>query len=195
MLIYAACPPSRIELIQRESSMPGRLHYGAPAKTLHWLIVALLVVQFPIGWLMPDVHRGPPGTPMTFHISFGMLILLLIVVRFIWRLTHPVAPESSLPGWQRLSSELVHWLLYLMVLATTLSGWLFASFRGWSVSFFYLFPLPMLSAPSPAGIKAIDGLHQAAEWTLLGLIGLHVAAALIHIFVYRDRVMARMLPE
>jgi cytochrome b561 len=175
--------------------MSPRLHYGVTAKTFHWLIVALLAVQYPIGWLMPDLHRGmKPGVGMTFHISFGLLILLLIVLRFVWRLAHPVAPESSLPAWQRLSSEVVHWMLYFLVLATTVSGWLFASFRGWSVSFFYLFPLPMLASDNAAAGKAIDGLHQAAEWTLLVLIGLHVLAALIHMFVYRDRVMQRMLP-
>lgn len=175
--------------------MPPRPHYGTTAKVLHWLIVALLLLQFPIGWLMPDIHRGvQPGAGMTFHVSFGIVILLLIVVRFAWRLSHPVAPESSLPPWQRLSSELVHWMLYLLVMATTLSGWLFASFRGWSLSFFYLFPLPMLAGENAAAGKAIDGLHQASEWSLLVLIGIHVAAALAHIFVWRNQVMQRMLP-
>lgn len=175
--------------------MTAHLQYGAPAKAFHWLIVALLVVQYPIGWLMPDIHRGmKPGAGMIIHISFGMLVLVLILLRFAWRLTHPVAPESSLPPWQRLSSEAVHWLLYLAVLATTFTGWLFASFRGWSVSFFYLFPLPMLASDNAAAGKAIDGLHQAAEWTLLVLIGIHVAAALAHRFVFRDGVMERMLP-
>ncbi len=131
---------------------------------------------------------------MTFHISFGITILIVISLRFVWRLTHPVAPESTLPPWQRLSSELVHWLLYILVLATTFSGWLFASFRGWSVSYFYLFRLPMLAADNAAAGKAIDGLHQAAEWTLLVFIGFHVLAAFAHMFVYRDRVMQRMLP-
>src|SRR4030088_806775 len=175
--------------------MTDRLQYGTTAKVLHWLVVALLLVQYPIGWLMPDIHRGPPGTPMTLHISFGILILILILLRFAWRLTHPVAPESSLPAWQRLSSEAMHWLLYLLVLATTLTGWLFASFRGWSVSLFYIFPLPMLASNNPAAIKYIDGWHQAAEWALLGAIGLHVVVALVHIFIYRDRIMQRMLPS
>lgn len=175
--------------------MTDRLHYGTPAKVLHWLVVALLLIQFPIGWFMPDVHGGPPGTAMMLHISFGLTILAVIVVRLIWRLTHPVAPESSLPAWQRLSSEAVHWLLYAGVLAATLSGWLFTSYRGWSVSYFNLFPLPMLAAKNPVAIKQIDGWHQIAEWTLLVLIGLHVAAALVHLFVYRDGVMQRMLPE
>jgi cytochrome b561 len=175
--------------------MTDRLHYGTTAKVFHWLIVALLLVQYPIGWLMPDLHRNmKPGAPMTFHISFGITILLLIVLRLVWRLTHPVAPESSLPPWQRLSSEAVHWLLYLLVLATTVTGWLFASFRGWSVSFFYLLPMPMLSVENDAAGKAIDGLHQASEWALLVVIGIHVAAALAHIFIYRDRIMQRMLP-
>ena len=174
--------------------MTDRLQYGTTAKVFHWLIVALLLVQYLIGWLMPDIHRGPPGVPMIFHISFGILILMLIVLRFAWRLAHPVVPESSLPPWQRLGSEAVHWLLYALVLATTVTGWVFASFRGWGVSFFFMTPIPMLAAENAAAGKAIDGLHQAMGWALLAVIGIHVAAALVHIFVYRDRIMQRMLP-
>lgn len=175
--------------------MMRRLRYGPTAKAFHWTIVALLLIQYPIGWLMPDIHGGmKPGAGMTFHISVGLVIMAATLLRFAWRLTHPVAPESSLPAWQRLSSEVVHWMLYVMVLLTTVSGWLFASFRGWSVSFFYLFPLPMLSGANPAAIKSIDGLHQAAEWTLLALVVFHVGAALLHLFHYHDGVMKRMLP-
>ena len=176
--------------------MTVRLQYGTTAKVFHWLVVALLLVQYLIGWLMPDIHRGmKPGAGMTFHISFGITILVLIVLRFAWRLTHQVAPESSLAPWQRLSAEAVHWILYVLVLATTVSGWLFASYRGWGVSLFYVFPLPMLAPENAAAGKAIDGLHQAAEWALLVFIVLHVAAALAHVFICRDRIMQRMLPE
>jgi cytochrome b561 len=175
--------------------MTNRLHYGTTAKIFHWLIVALLLVQFPIGWFMPDIHRGPPGKAMILHVSFGMTILVLIVLRLIWRLTHPVAPESSLPRWQHLTSEGVHWLLYALVLATTLTGWLFASLRGWTISYFFTFPLPMLAQANPQGVRVTDGWHQATEWALLVVIGVHVAAALAHIFIYRDRIMQRMLPQ
>jgi cytochrome b561 len=175
--------------------MTVRLQYGPTAKILHWLVVALLTAQYLIGWLMPDIHRGQtPGAAMTVHVSIGLTILVLIVLRFGWRITHPVPAESSLPDWQRLSSEVVHWLLYLLVLATTITGWLFASFRGWSISFFYLWPMPMLASDNAAAGKTIDGLHQAVEWALLAVIGIHVATALFHIFVYRDRIMQRMLP-
>jgi cytochrome b561 len=175
--------------------MSDRLQYGATAKVFHWLVVALLVAQYLIGWLMPDIHRGmKPGVAMTFHVSIGLIILATIVLRLAWRLTHPVAPESSLPRWQRLISEAVHRLLYVLVLATAFTGWLFASFRGWSMSLFYLVPMPMLASDNAAAGKAIDGLHQVLEWTLLVVIGLHLAAAMAHLFVFRDRVMQRMLP-
>jgi cytochrome b561 len=175
--------------------MTDRLQYGTTAKVFHWLVVALLLVQYLIGWLMPDIHGGmKPGTAMIFHVSFGIVILALIILRFAWRLAHPVTPESSLPSWQRLTSEAVHWALYALVLATTVTGWLFASFRGWSVSFFYLVPLPMLASENASAVKTIDGWHQAMEWTLLVLIGIHVAAAMTHVFIYRDRIMQRMLP-
>ena len=175
--------------------MTGRLQYDTTAKVFHWLIVALLLTQYLIGWLMPDLHRDmKPGAPMTFHVSVGLTILVLIVLRLAWRLTHPVAPESSLPPWQRIGSEVVHWLLYVLVLATTMTGWLFASYRGWSLSYFYLVPLPMLASENAAAGKSIDGLHQAMEWTLLAVVAIHVASALAHLFIYRDRIMQRMLP-
>jgi hypothetical protein len=82
--------------------MTDRLQYGTTAKLLHWLVVALLLVQYLIGWLMPDIHRDmKPGAAMTFHVSVGMVILLLIVLRLAWRLAHPVVPDSSLAPWQR----------------------------------------------------------------------------------------------
>jgi len=140
--------------------MTSPLQYGTTAKVFHWLIVALLAAQYPIGWLMPDIHRGmTPGPAMIFHVSIGILILILTALRLAWRLIHPIAPESSLPPWQRLSSEAVHWLLYALVLATTFSGWLFASFRGWAIPFLYLVPLPMLASDNAAAGRTIDGLR------------------------------------
>jgi cytochrome b561 len=131
---------------------------------------------------------------MTWHISIGTLILALIVARFLWRLTHPVAPESSLPPWQRITSEAVHRLLYLLVLLTTLSGWLFASAHGWSVSWFFIAPLPMPTSGNRGLVKLLDGWHQNFMWALLVVAGLHIVTLFIHLFYYHDGVMRRMLP-
>jgi cytochrome b561 len=175
--------------------MAKQVHYDTTAKAFHWVIVALLVIQYPIGWLMPDIHRGmTPGDPMIWHISIGSVILVLIVARLIWRLTHPIAPESSLAPWQRFAAGAVHGLIYVLVLLTTLSGWLFASARGWSISWFFVWPMPMLTGEDRALGQAINGWHQIFEWALLVAIGLHVGAALVHLFYYRDGVVRRMLP-
>jgi cytochrome b561 len=176
--------------------MKARIHYGPTAKVLHWSIVLLLVVQYLIGWFMPDISRDmPPGVAMTWHISIGTTILAIMAFRFAWRLMYPVAPESSLPAYQRLTALAVHRLLYILVLLTTLSGWLFASARGWRINWLYLVRLPMLTSENRELLKAIDGWHQIFEWTLLILIGVHVLAAFVHLFYYRDGVIRRMLPN
>jgi cytochrome b561 len=115
------------------------------------------------------------------------------VLRLTWRLTHRVPPEPELPRWQRNASSAVHWLLYLLVFITTLSGWFFASARGWSLTFFGFFPLPALVAQGSAVGRAFGEIHEGIVWVLLAVVALHVLAALVHAFVYRDAVMQRML--
>ena len=172
-----------------------QLSYGPTAKILHWLVVALLIVQFLLGWLMPDIHKGmTPGEAMMFHVSFGITIMTVILLRFGWRVAHPVAPEASLPQWQAIAAESVHWLLYATVFATTLSGWLFESTRGWELNFFGLFPLPRLVETGSTFGRSIGGYHTFLTWVLLVLVGGHVIAALGHFFIYKDRVLQRMLP-
>ena len=174
------------------TQQPG---YGTTAKTFHWTIVLLLIIQYLIGWFMPDIHRDmKPGDAMTLHISVGIAILSLMAARLIWRLGHPVPPDTSLASWQRVTSETVHWLLYALVLATTVTGWYFASFRGWSISLFFAVPLPMLAAEGSETARTIGHLHELLEWALLIVIGIYVAAAIAHSVVYRDRIMQRMLP-
>lgn len=178
--------------VQHDEAKTG---YGTVAKTLHWLIAAILIGQFALGWLMPKVGRGgEPGLSMHVHISIGIAVLALIVVRFFWRMTHRAAPpEPELPRWQHNTSVAVHWALYALVFVTTLTGWFYASARGWSLTFFDLFPLPALVAQgSPIG-RAIGEIHESIVWVLIVVVAIHVLAALVHAFVYRDRVMQRML--
>jgi len=172
-----------------------QLKYGTTAKAFHWIIVVLIAIQLPLGWLMPDIRHGmSPGSAMSLHISIGSTILTLIVLRLLWRLTHPVAPEGYLPAWQRVSSELVHWLLYLVVLLTTLSGWFFESARGWSISLYGVLPLPRLVEEGSQAGHTIGELHATLVWVLVTLVTIHILAAFVHLFVYKDRVMHRMLP-
>ena len=171
--------------------------YTGTAKTLHWLILFLLIGQFTVAWTMPHIGRNTvPETLINLHFSIGVIILAVAIVRLIWRATHgEPTPLDGVPPWQTATARIVHWLLYLLVFATTVSGWLFASARGWKVSWFFLAPLPMLTAGSQPLVRKLDGWHQDFEWALLILIGFHVASAFLHLIYYRDRVMRRMLPQ
>jgi hypothetical protein len=119
----------------------------------------------------------------------------LIVLRLLWRIAHPLAPASSLPAWQQLISEAMHWLLYALVLATPMTGWIFASERGRSISLFFATPLPTLPIEGSLLARSIGNWHGTMEWSLFLVIGAHVAAAIAHTLIFRDRIMQRMLPE
>jgi cytochrome b561 len=70
--------------------------------------------------------------------------------------------------------------------ADYVEGWLFASARGWSVSWFFIVPLPMLTHGNRSLVRAFDGWHQNFMWALLVMAGLHIAAAFVHVFYYRN---------
>jgi cytochrome b561 len=170
--------------------------YDAGAKFFHWLTVALLLAQYAVGWIMPDIKRGmQPENLMNLHMSLGMVTMAVVILRIFWRLAHAAPePEPSLRQWQRVSASAVHWLLYLLVFAMVLTGWSFASMRGWTIVVFGLMRLPALFPQGSAIGHDIGELHETVAWALLVLIGLHVLAALVHQLLFRDRVMRRMLP-
>ncbi len=175
--------------------MSSQLGYKAASKVLHWGTVALLIAQYLVGWLMPDIKRGmSPGRIMSVHLSIGIVILAVALVRYLWRLANPVTPVPGLPAWQRASSEMVHLLLYALLLCTTVTGWMFASARGWTVDFLGVLPLPALVAQGSEIGRALGRLHGALSSVLLAAIAVHVLAALVHAFVWRDGVMRRMVP-
>jgi cytochrome b561 len=111
----------------------------------------------------------------------------------VWRLTHtpPPLPES-MAGWQRRASAVVHGLLYLLILAIPLSGWLMSSAKGFPVVWFGVLPLPDLIGKDKALGDLLAGVHQALNFTLLGLVILHVGAALQHHFIERQPFLQRM---
>jgi cytochrome b561 len=164
---------------------------------LHWAIVVLMFMQYSIAFTMPDVHRDTvPERMLNLHLSFGLLILAVVVLRFLWRLVRrpPPAPVG-LPRWQHRLSQVVHWAIYLLLVVIPMVGWVNASWRGWHIRFFDLFELPHLVATrSAAGPGARSGdMHMTLAYVLLALVALHVLAALYHA-VRRDGVVRRMLP-
>ncbi len=170
--------------------------YGGTAKLLHWLIVALLIAQFMLAWTMPEIRRNTPVTTLiSLHFTFGILILAAAIVRLLWRVTHTEpAPEDGLPPWQMRSARAVHWLLYALLFVVPILGWINASWRGMPVVMFGA-ELPKLIATRAPGWSWTGDVHGLlANYLMLALVGLHVAAGLYHYFVRGDRVLQRMLP-
>lgn len=170
--------------------------YTGTAKTLHWLVLALLIAQFTFAWTMPNIGRNTPVTTLiSLHFTFGIVILVVAVVRLVWRGTHgEPLPEDGVPPWQATSARVIHWLLYALLFVVPLLGWINASWRNMSIVMFG-HPLPQLVATRAPGWSWSGDVHSIlANYVMLTLVGLHVAAALYHYFIRRDRVLQRMLP-
>jgi cytochrome b561 len=178
---------------QRTSTGQG---YGPTAKSLHWLIMLLVLAQFFVAILMPDI--GPktvPGILINLHLSLGVVILALTAVRFVYRQLHPVPldmPDS--PAWQRSTARATHLAFYLILLTAPFLGWASASAHGLPINVFGIVPLPDIAAPRAGWALTAGDVHGYMMWTLLALIALHAAAALYHGLLRHDGVLQRMLP-
>lgn len=170
--------------------------YNGVAKGLHWLIVVLLVIQFGVAWTMPDIDRDTkPIGLVAWHMSIGVFILLVMLVRSGWRAVSvaPPAPDD-LPASLRILSRVTHFLLYAILIVLPLLGWINANSRGWTVRLFGVIPLPTLVADGSAWGHDMGDVHQGVAITLLAVAGLHVAGALYHWLILKDGLLARMLP-
>lgn len=171
--------------------------YAGVAVALHWMGALLIVAGGGLGLAM----IGMPLTPdklkaYAWHKWIGITVFLVAALRLAWRWRVPAPPyPEAMPGWQRSAARAVQALLYLLMLAIPVSGWLYSSSTGVSVSYLGVVPLPNLVPKDKALASALLRLHQSLNLALAAAVTLHVAAALKHRFVDRDQVLARMWPR
>lgn len=170
--------------------------WGALSKSLHWLIVVLILGQWA---LMQRAESLPLGTAklqaINWHKSLGMTILALAVLRLVWRLLNPVPSLANVTRpWERALATTSHVLLYALLFAMPLTGWLMSSARNYPVSWFGQFQFPDLVEPSQALYRWFDDLHHTLFTVLVCVALLHAAGALKHHFIDRNEVLKRMLP-
>lgn len=171
--------------------------YTGTAKLLHWTILALLVAQFIVAWSMPHIGRNTkPDTIINLHLTLGVVALAVAIMRLGWRATHAEPPPlDGIPPWQTRSARVIHWLLYALLVVVPVLGYVNASWRGFPVVMFGL-ELPKVMATRAPGWGWTGDVHGLlANYLMLALVGLHVAAALYHYFIRRDGVLQRMLPK
>jgi cytochrome b561 len=157
--------------------------YTGVAIGLHWLIALALIGSFALGLYMHELPLSPQKLKLySWHKWAGVTIFLFVALRLGWRLTHrPPALPAAMPSWQRKAAEATHVLLYLLMFAVPLSGWLMSSAKGFQTVWFGVLPLP-------------DLLDMLLNFSMAALVVAHLGAALKHHFVDRDDVLSRMLP-
>lgn len=171
--------------------------YTTTAIVLHWLIALLIVCGFTLGVTMVDIPGLTPTKLKYFswHKWIGVTVFGLACLRLLWRLAHRAPPyPPAMPAWQKKSASALHGLLYILIFAVPLSGYLYSLAAGVPVVYLGVLPLPALIDTHREWKPILEQVHYVLNMTLLVTVCLHVLAALKHQFVDRDDVLKRMLP-
>jgi len=171
--------------------------WGAPAKFLHWIMAVLILAQITLGVMAATWRVSPAKLELFFwHKSTGMLILALVALRLLWRLANPTpALPSGMPAWERAAARSSHLLLYLLMIALPVSGWIINSAANVPFRIFWLIPLPAIVAPDKPTADLVALVHGGLFAALALVLVAHIGAALRHHFVKRNAVLIRMLPD
>jgi len=172
-------------------------HWGAVSQSFHWLIVLLILLLAIVGLTMGELPKTPKYFWVyTLHKSTGITVLALVLLRIGWRLyAGAPKPVPGTPTWQQRSASLTHVLLYALVLAMPLSGWLYDSASGLRpFRYFGLVEMPKLVAPNESLRDLSHSTHVTLFWVLVALVALHAGAAFYHHLFQNDATLTRMLP-
>ncbi len=177
-----------------------KLRYDRVAVTLHWVIAISILLMIPLGFFMEDLPISIRFDAFAFHKSLGLTVLALSIFRFIWRLMNPPpALPTTMKPIEKFAANVAHWVLYFLIVAMPLSGWLMVSAsRKYPTIFFWLGEVPFIPMPAGIDVKAAGELfhesHELLAFGAIALITLHLFAALKHHFIEKDTTLTRMLP-
>lgn len=191
-------PKSNLNTVETTSG-PIEIYSGT-ARMLHWIVVGLIAIQVPIGFYMTyrggdlNIWDATTNNLYSGHKLLGVIILALMIWRLAYRLTAGApSPEPTLEPWQRMVSELTHWAIYALLFIVPILGYIGIS-QYPALNIFGMFSLPGIASPDKASAEQIFELHAIAAFALLGLIAMHIGAALFHNIFRKDNVLGRMLP-
>jgi len=189
MLDTSVTQPTCEEPVSRFDT-PGNppLSYTVTARVLHWSIAFAVGATFAYGWWMQTIPKGPSGLradAFNLHKSIGLTLAGLMVVRLIWRALHPPPPLASLQAWQRNAARANHAILYCVLFAIPLAGYLGSAFSGYPMKYFGL-SLPLWAGKSMPLKTFCSTVHLWTSWILLVAVVVHVGAAIRHAVIDRD---------
>lgn len=171
-----------------------RPRYDAFAMSLHWTTVALVLIQFGLSQVWGFAGRGLRAQMIVAHMSFGILLAAVVLLRIIWRLIpgHQVRPLVS--GWIEHASRAVHYLLYGLLAAEASLGFVLRWSGNEAMSFFGVLIPPPFAPFSRSTHHFVGDVHNWIGWAIIVLAAGHAGAALFHNFALHDDVLRRMLP-
>ena len=170
--------------------------YGLVSVVLHWLIALLTLTLFVVGvWMVElDYYDSWYQQAPWWHKGLGVVVICLLVFRWCWQRFDTVPDElGSIASWQLISAKIVHVLMNGLIIVIGVSGYLIVTAKGKALLVFDWFAIPAM-VTGVDNLEDIAGqLHAVFAYLLIALVGLHMFAALIHHFFYRDKTLTRML--
>ena len=190
--------PDWVSLPVMTTAPVSAARYSRGAIALHWIIAALIVLNFILAEVAEDLSKEERSVLIGNHKAIGITILLLTLVRIGWRMARPAPPVlDTLKAWEAALSKVVHLVVYVLMLAIPLAGWAMSSAygKGAPVDVFGLFGMPALPVAHDRETAGLFGdIHETTAKLMFVLFVLHVAAAFKHLFVDKDGTMRRMVP-
>jgi cytochrome b561 len=169
--------------------------WGFVAKFFHWLMALGILGVGIVGLLMTEMSPSMSKINIyALHKSAGLTILALFLLRLLWRLIDRRPVDEPAPRWQQVAAHITHGVLYVLIAAIPLSGWLFNSLHGYPLQWFKQFSVPALAEKNDALAPVAHAAHEYLFWLLILVLVAHAGAALKHHVFDKDNVLRRMLP-
>lgn len=168
--------------------------YSKGSKWLHWLVAVIVLLMLSFSFFLDDVPKAYRSDAFMIHKSLGLTVFFLMCIRLFW-IVHTGKPElpSTVVLWERVLSKVVQVSMYVFLFAMPLAGWIMSVAADRVPSYFGLFQMPLYGIPVNKHLAEwMAEAHETIAWILIGLLALHIAGALKHYFINKDRVLQRM---
>jgi len=170
--------------------------YGPISRALHWLVGLAVICMLIVGSLMESIaDKAIRGQVFGLHKSMGITVMGIMIVFALWSLFNrkPKLPKGT-PTWEHHLARTVHLLLYALIIAMPLSGWIMSTASNHIPNYFGLFKIPFPGIGQDKALaEFMETSHYILAWSITIILTLHVLGALKHHFIYKNNIVRRML--